>query len=187
MARHLASGFAPPPGFSEIRAADGREPPKPGPCAQGMLVALAFGQMQAETLAALAEAGPLRLTPWRMLLIEGAARAALPGLPALIADATDPCLRVVACTGAPGCPQALSPTRPLARALAPHLPEGMLLHVSGCAKGCAHPAAAPLTLVATGPDRFDLIRQGRAGDPPDRTGLSADALTFPPDLLTEGP
>ena len=46
-------------------------------------------------------------------------------------------LRVIACTGAPGCLQAHAATRPLARALAPKLTE--TLHVSGCAKGCAHP------------------------------------------------
>jgi precorrin-3B synthase len=27
--------------------------------------------------------------------------------------------------------------------------EGLALHVSGCAKGCAHPTAAPLTIVGT--------------------------------------
>ena len=185
MARHLAAGIALPPRYSVCPAAEGAEPPRPGSCAQGVLIALEFGQMQAETLAALAEVGPLRLTPWRILLIEGTDRA--PALPGLITDPDDPRLRVVACTGAPGCPQALSPTRPLARALAPHLPNRTLLHVSGCAKGCAHPAAAPLTLVATGPECFDLIRQGRAGDPPSVTGLTAGALTSHPDLLTEGP
>lgn len=185
MARHLASGIELPPGFSDFPAAKRAAPPRPGPCAQGVLVALEFGEMRAETLAALAESGALRLTPWRMLLVEGTDRA--PTLPGLIAEHDDPRLRVVACTGSPGCPQALAPTRPLARALAPMLPEGAHLHVSGCAKGCAHPTAAPLTLVATGPDRFDLIRRGRAADPPDRTGLSAEDLTTHPDLLTEGP
>lgn len=185
MARHLAAGIALPSGFTDVAAAKSVAPAAPGRCPQGVLVALAFGQIQAETLAALAEVGPLRLTPWRMLLIEGATRA--PDLPGLITDAADPLLRVVACTGAPGCPQAVSPTRPLARALAPHLPNHTLLHVSGCAKGCAHPGTAPLTLVATGPERFDLIRQGRVGDPPVATGLTAEALTSHPDLLTEGP
>lgn len=185
MARHLAAGIALPPGFSECPATDGAQPPSPGPCAQGVLVALEFGQMRAEALATLAELGPLRLTPWRMLLIEGADRT--PTLPGLITDPADPLLRVTACTGAPGCPQALSPTRPLARALAPALPQGALLHVSGCAKGCAHPGKAPVTLVATGPDRFDLIRRGRACDPPLATGLSAETLTSHPDILTESP
>ena len=27
--------------------------------------------------------------------------------------------------------------------------DGVVVHVSGCAKGCAHPAAAPLTIVGT--------------------------------------
>ncbi|MGD9865171.1 MAG: precorrin-3B synthase [Pseudodonghicola sp.] len=189
MARHLASGVTLPPAFTQCPAAAGTTPPAPGPCAQGVLAALEFGQIDAETLATLAELGPLRLTPWRMLLIEGAARAA--ALPGLIADPADPRLRVVACTGAPACPQALSATRPLARALAsalpPALPQDARLHVSGCTKGCAHPGPAPFTLVATGPDRFDLIRRGRASDPPDRSDLTADALTAHPDLLTEGP
>ena len=79
----------------------------------------------------------------------------MPDLPGLITSNT-PLLRVYACTGAPGCLQALQPTRDLARQLAPHLPMNAVLHVSGCAKGCAHPAPADLTLVAT-PDGFDLI------------------------------
>ena len=76
-----------------------------------------------------------------------------PELAGLITRADDPMLRVIACTGAPGCLQAHAATRPLARALAPHVTQ--TLHVSGCAKGCAHPGAAPLTLTAT-PDGFDL-------------------------------
>ena len=40
------------------------------------LVGFEFGQMQAETLAALADLGALRVTPWRMLLIEGLTDAA---------------------------------------------------------------------------------------------------------------
>jgi precorrin-3B synthase len=53
----------------------------------------------------------------------------------------DPLRRVFACTGAPGCLQAHQPTRDLARALAPLVPKGAVLHVSGCAKGCALPRA----------------------------------------------
>jgi precorrin-3B synthase len=145
-------------------------------------VAVEFGRIGAETLAVLAEAGPLRLTPWRMLLIEGSTTR--PSLPGLILDPDDPRLRLEACTGAPACPQGLSETRPLARALAPHLPQGTRLHVSGCGKGCAHPGPMDLALVATGPDRFDLIRAGRAGDSPCRRDLTPDDLTSQPDILT---
>ncbi len=68
--------------------------------------------------------------------------------PDLITDPADPRLRVTACTGAPGCPQALQPTRDLARTLAPQVPQGQHLHVSGCAKGCAHPKPAASPYVA---------------------------------------
>lgn len=157
---------------------------KPGAVPAGTLAALEFGQMPAATLAQLADHGPIRLTPWRMLLVEGA--ASLPPLPGLILDATDPRLQVVACTGAPGCLQALSSTRDLARDLAAHVPAETKLHVSGCAKGCACPGPAPLTLTATGNDEFSLIRNGTAADQPLKTRLSADALRAAPELLKEG-
>lgn len=180
MARHLAAG-AILPGAHRSRAGILREgPPQPGPVAQGQLVALEFGQMAAETLAGLAEGGALRLTPWRMLLVEGEAN-----LPDGITDPADPRLNVTACTGAPACPQALADTRPLARALAPHLPAGAHLHVSGCAKGCARPGPAPLTLLATGPRHFDLIRDGRASDPPAIRSMTARDLIANPDLLKD--
>ena len=99
----------------------------------------------------------------------------------MITDPADPMLRVVACTGAPGCVQARAATRPLARALAPHLDR--LLHVSGCVKGCAHPAAADLTLTAT-PGGFALIRGGTAADAPLSLHSEA-ALIARPSLLTE--
>ncbi|MEO6321273.1 MAG: precorrin-3B synthase [Polaromonas sp.] len=146
--------------------------PQLGPAAQGWLVGAEFGQLQAATLAALSTLGALRMTPWLMLLIEGATRA--PDLAGLITQADDPLLRVVACTGAPGCLQAAAATRPLARALAPHVPIGQLLHVSGCAKGCAHPRAA-LTLVAT-PAGFDLIRNGTASSLPDLFALPPETM-----------
>ncbi|MDZ4311107.1 MAG: precorrin-3B synthase [Cypionkella sp.] len=169
-----------PEGFTTPRLPATAQP-TPGMQPQGQLVGFEFGQMQADTLAALADLGPLRVTPWRMLLIEGLAEA--PPIPGLITRADDPMLRVIACTGAPGCLQAHAATRPLARALAPQLTE--TLHVSGCAKGCAHPTAAPLTLTAT-PGGFALIRDGTASGTPLREGLSATDLTETP-ILTEIP
>ena len=160
------------------------EHPTLGPTATGQLVGLEFGQIPATSFVKLANHGALRLTPWRMLLVEGA--SGLAPLPGLILDATDPRLRVSVCTGAPGCPQALSSTRQLARDLAPHVPTNTTLHLSGCAKGCAHPAAAPLTLTATAPDTFNLIRNGKASDHPAKTHLSAAQLRASPDLLTKG-
>ncbi|UWQ44669.1 precorrin-3B synthase [Leisingera aquaemixtae] len=173
-----------PPAVHAAPVAEAHFTAKPGAVPAGALAALEFGQMPAAALAQLADHGPIRLTPWRMLLVEGA--ASLPPLPGLILDATDPRLQVVACTGAPGCLQALSATRDLARALAPHVPAGSRLHVSGCAKGCACPGTAPLTLTATGDNEFSLIRNGTAADQPLKTRLSAAALRAAPELLKEG-
>lgn len=178
MATLIARGILPPAHWRDTPApTETAPPPAPGLRTEGALVAFEFGQMQAETLAALAGLGALRITPWRMILIEGA--RALPDLPGLITDPADPMLRVIACTGAPGCVQAHAPTRPLARALAPHVPPGAMLHVAGCAKGCALPGPAPLTLTAT-PAGFDLIRGGNAADAPALTGLAPATLTADP-------
>lgn len=178
MAALMARGVALPEGFTLETPAQAYDA-APGACAQGQLIGFEFGQMQAETLAALARLGALRVTPWRMLLIEGATQA--PALPGVITDPASPLLRVIACTGAPGCTQALQPTRALARALAPHL--SVPLHVSGCAKGCAHPGPAPLTLTAT-VEGFALIRDGTAADMPLSTYSMADLIARP-DILTE--
>ncbi len=159
MAAHLVRS-ALPQTFRAVADLPTCTPPAPGPLPAGWLVALAFGQTDAETLAALSELGPLRLTPWRMVLVERLQKA--PALPGLVTDPGDPLLRVVACTGAPGCPQGHAATRPLARRLAPSVPPGQTLHVAGCAKGCAHPAST-LTLTA-GPEGWTLIRHGIASD-----------------------
>lgn len=148
--------------------------PAPGPTKQGFMAGVAFGQMRADTLAALAEHGALRLTPWRMVLVEGAHD--LPPLNGIITDPNDPLLRIVACAGTAGCAQAMIETRGLATALAPSLPTGTILHVSGCTKGCAHPKPAPLTVTGT-PNGLSLIRDGRASDIPSHTGLTAAQLT----------
>jgi len=182
MAAHLGGGARLPEAYMATPAQT-MPPfrPQPGPCAGGVLVGLEFGQIAAETLSDLAQYGALRMTPWRMLLIEGA--GPMPHLPGLIVSADDPLLAVVACTGAPGCPQGLAATRPLARRLAPHVPAGATLHVSGCAKGCAHPGSAPLTLVARPGGRCDLILNGTASDAAVATNLSPDDLS--PALLHE--
>lgn len=184
MQAHLArDGVTLPEGFDQP-AAPGAAPPLTGATTLGgaaaRLVALEFGQITARAFAGL---GALRLTPWRMLLLETDA-----GLPeGVIAAPEDPRLRATACSGAPACLQARAATRDLARALAPHVPAGMHLHVSGCAKGCAHPGAAARVLTATGPDRFDLIRAGKADGLPQRKDLTAAQLRGDPAILTEGP
>lgn len=141
----------------------------PGRHDLGMAYGLPFGRVEARILAGTMEmppAGAVRITPWRVLLLEGAPAVRLEGL---LSDPADPLLRAEACPGAPYCPQATVATRELARRLAPHV-EG-LLHVSGCAKGCAHLRAADVTLTGRG-GLFDLCLNARAGGPPLRSALS---------------
>ncbi len=155
--------------------------PRPGQTAQGAMLGTAFGQMTHATLNWLAgKVQALRMTPWRMILAEGLHE--LPQHDGLITRAEDSRLRVIACSGAPRCREAHADTRALATALAPRLDAGASLHVSGCRKGCAHPKAAPLTLVATH-EGFDLVRDGSARDVPFRRGLSERQLIDDPAIL----
>lgn len=144
--------------------------PGPGLRPEGALLAFEFGQIDAETLLAVAGLGDLRITPWRMILVEGLDH--VPDLPGMVTNPDDALRRVAACTGAPGCLQALAPVRGLARQISHQVPAGKTLHISGCAKGCAHPAAADVTLVATA-QGFDLIRQGSTHARPIRSGIAA--------------
>lgn len=153
---HLAGDTAPPPAMT----------PALGAHPAGALVGLPFGELSPDILEAL---GTVVLTPWRALFLPD---AAVPEMAGLILSDADPLRRVVACPGAPACAQGNAPTRPLARALAPHV-RG-LLHVSGCAKGCARPRDPATTLVAL-PDGFGMIPFGRASDPPQRRALSPEA------------
>ena len=144
---------------------------RPGVHPLGGAVGLAFGQIDAGTIARLLDHpfSAVRVTPWRLLLIEDA----LPADPAWIADPTSPLLRTDACVGAPSCPQASVETRDLARRLDP-LVSGRL-HVSGCAKGCAR--ALPSDVTVTGRDgRYDLAFDARADAPARHAGLRANAL-----------
>jgi precorrin-3B synthase len=53
----------------------------------------------------------------------------------------------------------------IAAAAVPFLDGSFTIHVSGCAKGCAHPRAAALTVVGT-PEGCALIEDGSARDVP---------------------
>lgn len=163
MARHPAPL---PEWAAETEApARARAPLKPGAHPMGALHGLAFGEARAADLAAAITATgatAVRVTPWRGLLLLGATPGPQPGLEW---DADTPVLRADACPGAPFCPQASVATRALARALAPRVAGS--LHVSGCAKMCARPSPADVTLVGDG-GTFTLTRP----DAPPLTGLA---------------
>lgn len=152
-------------------------------------VGLPFGSIDAAGLLALVSAagrfgaGRAWAAQGRSLVFEGvdpafAVEAAALGF---VVDPDDPRRRVQACTGAPRCASGLQAVRPLALALSGLLPEGVL-HLSGCPKGCAHPATAALTLVG-GEAGFGVVHDGRAGDVPLTWIEASEVLTKLPDLL----
>jgi precorrin-3B synthase len=143
-------------------------------------IGLAFGHTDGNALERLTEAAKgadargLRTAAGRALLVIGVAADTAPELAAaaeslgFITRRDDPRRQLVACAGAPICASAEIPARrlgPRISAAAPALLDGSLrVHVSGCRKGCAHPAAATLTIVG-GQDGCGLVIGGSARDP----------------------
>jgi precorrin-3B synthase len=170
---------APPPNPRPTAEPIGLHPLNTGEIALG--VAVAFGYAEAVVLQRLAQhaaacgATSIQTSPGRSVLIIGLDAHGAEELTAVAAAAgflvrpDDPRRFVVACAGAPACESAKLSTRELAPAIAeaarPFLDGSLTIHISGCAKGCAHPGAAALTFV--GPNR--LVIQGRAGDTPHGT------------------
>jgi precorrin-3B synthase len=182
MAAHLATAGLPHELASQTEPALTTASPEPGIHLTGALVGFAFGQLQSATLMYLAALAPgLRMTPWHMILLEGMRE--MPAHDGLVTRADDPLLRVIACTGAPGCPEAHAETRMLAASLAPHISEDVTLHVSGCAKGCAHPGPSEVTLVGAA-DGFELVRHGSPRDVPAMRGLTPAQLLADISVLT---
>ena len=144
----------------------------------GFGLGIPFGGMKATTLHHLADLAArfgdatLRMTPWRSVILPGIASERVANLHGrdLIADPLDYRRHIVACTGSPGCAEATVNARVDAKFLAAVQFSGKL-HISGCAKGCAHPGAAPVTLVGRN-GAYDIVRNGRASDTPEQIGLT---------------
>lgn len=143
--------------------------------------ALAFGQIEAENLIAFVEetralgAVEYRLAPDHALLVLGLtmddaeAFADCAGRWGLRPDPDDKSHHIAVCAGRGACASAMIDTKEAARQVmadAPALLDGSLaVHVSGCAKGCAHPTAAALTL-AGAPTGYGLVVNGAASARP---------------------
>jgi precorrin-3B synthase len=144
-------------------------------------VGLAFGHSDATNLEQLddaandAGASGFRAAPGRTLLVIGltpqTARdftAAADRLGFVVRN-EDPRWRVIACAGAPICSSGHIASRVLAPLVtatcAPYLRDGITIHLSGCAKGCAHRGVAALTAVGTS-EGCALIANGTAHDAP---------------------
>jgi precorrin-3B synthase len=144
-------------------------------------VGLPFGALDVSGLLALSDLserfgdGTLRMTPWRCLMIPGVTQpdplSAAVTLLGLVAEPSDPRLRVFACPGVGACGSASVATRVDALTFA-GLGISGTLHVSGCAKGCAHRGNADVTLVGEA-GRYDVVLNGRSGDVPYWRGVAA--------------
>lgn len=200
-ARGPGARYAAGDGVAALRAAAGvrpAAPPPPRPAADivgvhamadgtaALGVALAFGHTGAGALAALAEraggcgVAAVRPAPSRALLFSGAPAHRLGDLRraaadlGFVTDPRDPRRAIAACAGAPACASGLIAARRIAAELAPLLPAaaGVLVHVSGCAKGCAHPRPAALTLTGH-PQGCAVIYRGTAAAAPDHVAAPA--------------
>ena len=145
-------------------------------CAIG--VGLAFGHTDAGSLERLIEvaraagATGLRTAPGRALLAIGLPQTTTHAFAeaaerlGFITRADDRRRNVIACAGAPFCVSAHIASRALAPAAAASAaPELGTIHISGCAKGCAHAGTAALTVVGM-PEGCALIKKGSVRDMP---------------------
>ncbi|TIO77989.1 MAG: precorrin-3B synthase [Mesorhizobium sp.] len=126
-------------------------------------IGLPFGSMPAQTLIELVGQAlalgstEIRLAPSRALLFLGLTASACPALKAsaatlgFVTAASDPRTRIAACPGTPACSSGRIAARAIAETIAVEsadlLDASLTLHISGCAKACAHPGPAALTLV----------------------------------------
>ncbi|MFD2057322.1 precorrin-3B synthase [Mesorhizobium calcicola] len=126
-----------------------------------LAIALPYGSMPADKIIGLAQGAltlgtsEIRLAPGRALLFLGQPAAASQPLQhtaatlGFVTDPADPRTRIAACPGTPACASGRIATRDIAETIAVENTDilDFTLHISGCAKGCAHPGKAALTLV----------------------------------------
>lgn len=137
-------------------------------------VGLPFGAISADALEALAEGCGARAmiaaAPYALLLagVEPGVRALAAGL-GFITEPDDPRRFVIPCAGAPACASAFWPARAraaeVAEACAGVVGPDLIIHLSGCGKGCAYPWTAPVVVVGDA-EGLGIIVNGKAGDPP---------------------
>ncbi|TPL97617.1 precorrin-3B synthase [Mesorhizobium sp. B2-3-10] len=151
-------------------------------------IGLPYGSMPADKIIGLAQkalalgTSEIRLAPGRALLFLGQPTEANQSLQdtaatlGFVTSPTDPRTRIAACPGAPACASGRIATRDIAEAIATENADilDFTLHVSGCAKGCANPAPAALTIVG-GENGAGLVVNATAKALPDgyRPGYDA--------------
>jgi precorrin-3B synthase len=142
-------------------------------------IGFAFGHADTTALERLVDAADasgasgLRTAPGRVLLAIGLAPDRAPAFAmqaerlGFIIRTDDPRRRVIACAGAPICASAHIASRALAPVIAADIGEHFAgtIHISGCAKGCAHASRAALTVVGTA-EGCAMIANGSVRDAP---------------------
>lgn len=169
MARHLLHTSV-PEGWATATPRVCGGVPDPGPCGADTVLGAPFGRLTGHDLRALIHgATGIRLMIGRRFLLKDKHVDAADGF----VTVPSRLMRVHACPGAPFCPQATVETMALARRVAQQ--TDLELHVSGCAKGCAHPRPAALTMVGRD-GQFDLVTDGRPWDAARHRGLDPSRL-----------
>lgn len=139
-------------------------PLRPGPRGADLVVGVPLGMLRPDHIEALAELGAVVvITPWRSLVVPGAAHAA-PRLRevGLVISPQSPWARLSACVGAPHCRRTAVSTVDLTTAAAAQLTgDGPAVHVVGCERRCGEPAGEHVTVVAPS-GRDDVLAAARS-------------------------
>ncbi|MGI9384214.1 MAG: precorrin-3B synthase [Methyloligellaceae bacterium] len=118
--------------------------------------------------------GILRLAPWQAVFVTGLPTGSVDTFRSkaraleLLTEPDDIAVRVVACSGSTGCLRTNCDTKAdgaaVMAALAQNRPrrEGpMTIHLSGCARGCAHPEQSDLLLLGRPDGGYDVFADAR--------------------------
>lgn len=143
-------------------------PPALGRVGGAAVVQVPLALLTAAQVRALTDAGSghLVVTPWRGLVLPGAAdRLEVLTDAGLVSDETSPWFGISACIGSPGCARSRIDTRQLATSLVGRHPSALpRVHVAGCERRCGSPSEVHLGLVAPASvdDALTQVLGGRA-------------------------
>ena len=143
---------------TERRLDEDATPPAPGVAGAHLVVDVPLGLLspaQVDAVDAAVRGGPVVVTPWRSLVLPGAARERTAMDAAGLVTARDHAWSLVsACVGAPWCSSGRADTRTLAAQLVAAGGPAGRTHLSGCERRCGAPTGPHSDLVA--PNRADL-------------------------------
>ena len=158
---HVRELDAPLTATAPLPPAGPSAPLEPGVLGDHLSLGVPLGLLTPAQVAAVHEAvggGPVVVTPWRGLVLPGAANAR-DGLRSagLLPEPGSTWSLVSACVGAPWCASGRSDTRRLAARLAGAGGPSVRTHLSGCERRCGAPATPHLDLVAPSAAEVDAL------------------------------